>query len=47
MLCFAVESKDSLENVREKWYDEIARHCEGILTSVRTPREGTLERGIC
>jgi Ras family len=29
MLCFAVESKDSLENVQEKWWDEIARHCEG------------------
>jgi GTPase SAR1 family protein len=29
MLCFAVESRDSLENVEEKWWDEIARHCEG------------------
>lgn len=31
MLCFSVESRDSLENVQEKWWDEIARHCEGIL----------------
>jgi len=45
MLCFAVESKDSLENVREKWYDEIARHCEGILTPVRTPRESRRWKG--
>jgi Rho family, other len=29
MLCFSVESRDSFENVREKWWDEIARHCEG------------------
>lgn len=29
MLCFSVESRDSLENVHEKWWDEIARHCEG------------------
>ena len=29
MLCFSVESRDSLENVQEKWWDEIARHCEG------------------
>jgi len=34
MLCFSVESQDSLENVREKWWDEIARHCEGILPIV-------------
>jgi hypothetical protein len=31
MLCFSVESRDSLENVHEKWWDEIARHCEGQL----------------
>jgi Rho family protein len=30
MLCFSVESRDSLENVQEKWWDEIARHCDGI-----------------
>jgi len=30
MLCFSVESRDSLENVEEKWWDEIARHCEGL-----------------
>ena len=29
MLCFSVESRDSLENVQDKWWDEIARHCEG------------------
>ncbi len=32
MLCFSVESRDSLENVQEKWWDEIARHCEGPKT---------------
>jgi GTPase SAR1 family protein len=31
MLCFSVESRDSLENVQEKWWDEIARHCDGII----------------
>jgi len=30
MLCFSVESRDSLENVQEKWWDEIARHCDGV-----------------
>jgi Rho family protein len=30
MLCFSVESRDSLENVQEKWWNEIARHCDGI-----------------
>jgi Rho family protein len=30
MLCFSVESRDSLENVQEKWWDEIARHCDGL-----------------
>jgi Rho family, other len=29
MLCFSVASPDSLENVQEKWYEEIAKHCEG------------------
>jgi Rho family, other len=33
MLCFSVESRDSLENVQEKWWDEIARHCDGTNTS--------------
>ena len=32
MLCFSVESRDSLENVNDKWWDEIARHCEGPLS---------------
>jgi GTPase SAR1 family protein len=43
MLCFSVESRDSLENVQEKWWDEIARHCEGPLpTSHTTPPRGKL-----
>lgn len=30
MLCFAIDSKDSLENVQNKWVGEIADHCEGV-----------------
>ncbi|PGH15279.1 hypothetical protein AJ80_05632 [Polytolypa hystricis UAMH7299] len=29
MLCFSVDSKDSLENVESKWKGEIAEHCAG------------------
>ncbi|OJD20793.1 hypothetical protein ACJ73_07869 [Blastomyces percursus] len=29
MLCFSVDSKDSLENVETKWLAEIAEHCAG------------------
>jgi Rho family protein len=30
MLCFSVESKDSLENVESKWVGEIADNCPGV-----------------
>lgn len=30
MLCFSVDSRDSLENVQTKWVGEIADHCEGV-----------------
>ncbi|KAI3405738.1 RHO3 [Candida oxycetoniae] len=30
MLCFSVDSQDSLENVQSKWVGEIADHCEGV-----------------
>ncbi|CAD6498942.1 BgTH12-07867 [Blumeria graminis f. sp. triticale] len=30
MLCFAVDSKDSLENVESKWVREIAENCQGV-----------------
>ncbi|AOW27521.1 GTP-binding protein RHO3 [Candida albicans P57072] len=30
MLCFSVDSPDSLENVQSKWVGEIADHCEGV-----------------
>lgn len=30
MLCFAIDSMDSLENVKSKWVGEIAVHCEGV-----------------
>ncbi|AAS51668.1 ADL252Wp [Eremothecium gossypii ATCC 10895] len=30
MLCFSVDSRDSLENVKNKWVSEIADHCEGV-----------------
>ncbi|PGH28982.1 rho family, other [[Emmonsia] crescens] len=29
MLCFSVDSKDSLENIESKWMAEIAEHCAG------------------
>lgn len=29
MLCFSVDSKDSLENVESKWVAEIAENCQG------------------
>ncbi|KAK6458011.1 small GTPase superfamily [Scheffersomyces xylosifermentans] len=30
MLCFSIDSVDSLENVQSKWVGEIADHCEGV-----------------
>ncbi|KAK9455103.1 small GTPase superfamily, partial [Dipodascopsis uninucleata] len=30
MLCFSIDSRDSLENVQSKWVGEIADHCEGV-----------------
>lgn len=30
MLCFSVESRDSLENAQTKWVAEIVDHCEGV-----------------
>lgn len=30
MLCFSVDSRDSLENVQTKWVSEIVDHCEGV-----------------
>lgn len=30
MLCFSIDSPDSLENVQSKWVGEIADHCEGV-----------------
>lgn len=30
MLCFSVDSKDSLENVESKWVGEIADNCQGV-----------------
>ncbi|CAK7902411.1 GTP-binding protein Rho1p [[Candida] anglica] len=30
LICFAVDSPDSLENVQEKWITEIEYHCENI-----------------
>ncbi|KAK9477108.1 small GTPase superfamily [Lipomyces japonicus] len=30
MLCFSIDSRDSLENVQTKWVGEIADHCEGV-----------------
>ncbi|KAK9475189.1 small GTPase superfamily [Dipodascopsis tothii] len=30
MLCFSIDSRDSLENVQTKWTAEIADHCEGV-----------------
>ena len=35
MLCFSVESRDSLENVQDKWFAEIARYCEGSFPSTK------------
>lgn len=31
MLCFSVDSPDSLENVESKWVGEIADNCQGVL----------------
>ncbi|CAB4252878.1 similar to Saccharomyces cerevisiae YIL118W RHO3 Non-essential small GTPase of the Rho/Rac subfamily of Ras-like proteins involved in the establishment of cell polarity [Maudiozyma barnettii] len=30
MLCFSIDSQDSLENVKNKWVGEIANNCEGV-----------------
>jgi Rho family, other len=30
MLCFAVDNRDSLENIESKWMTEISEHCQGV-----------------
>lgn len=30
ILCFSIDSSDSLENVKNKWVGEILEHCEGV-----------------
>ncbi|KAI4248400.1 MAG: hypothetical protein L6R40_000959 [Gallowayella cf. fulva] len=30
MLCFSIDSKDSLENIESKWVGEIAENCQGV-----------------
>lgn len=30
MLCFSVDSRDSLENIESKWVGEIAENCQGV-----------------
>lgn len=30
ILCFSVDSPDSLENVKTKWVGEVLEHCEGV-----------------
>src|SRR3954451_21970762 len=30
MLCYSIDSKDSLENVESKWVGEIADNCPGV-----------------
>jgi Rho family protein len=30
ILCFSIDSHDSLENVKNKWVGEILEHCEGV-----------------
>lgn len=30
MLCFSVDSRDSLENIESKWVGEIAENCAGV-----------------
>jgi Rho family, other len=30
MLCFSIDSRDSLENAQTKWMAEIVDHCEGV-----------------
>lgn len=30
LLCFSVDSRDSLENVESKWVGEIAENCQGV-----------------
>lgn len=55
MLCFSVDSKDSLENVESKWVGEIAENCQGVklvlvalkcdLREQNTDDEGGAEEG--
>ncbi|RUP51262.1 small GTPase superfamily [Jimgerdemannia flammicorona] len=30
MLCFSVDSRDSLENIGNKWIEEVAEHCPNV-----------------
>lgn len=47
MLCYSVDSKDSLENVESKWVGEIADNCSGtklVLVALKCDlREGDAE----
>ncbi|KAK3172543.1 hypothetical protein OEA41_005865 [Lepraria neglecta] len=45
MLCFSVDSKDSLENVESKWVGEIAENCQGVKLVLVAMKCDLRERG--
>ena len=45
MLCFSVDSKDSLENVESKWVAEIAENCQGVKLVLLALKCDLRERG--
>lgn len=48
ILCFSIDSIDSLENVQNKWVGEILEHCEGvkiILVALKADLRNSIENG--
>ena len=45
MLCFSVDSKDSLENIESKWVGEIAENCQGVKLVLVAMKCDLRERG--
>ena len=46
LLCFAINNKDSLENVCEKWKPEVGHFCPKVF-HLNSYSRGTIEGGKC
>ena len=46
LICFSVDSRTSLENIRDKWYPEISLHAPGVPIMVVACKIGKDSLGI-